>query len=317
MKSTFLCVCSLLYAGTTVVFAEAPAIGSSPATETGKVKVATCQFPTSADIRANAKYIRNQMREAHKKGADIAQFAEAALPGAVGRKLDFPSMEGFDWDLLRTELKTIIDLAGELKLWVILGSYHRLQNHNPHNSLYVINPEGKIVDRYDKRFCSGPEECEQFTPGDHFVTFEVNGVKCGMLICYDIRFPELYREYKKLGVQLMFHSFWNGRKKEKNNLLSIIMPAQAQAFGAVNYMWVSITNATNPYSWAGKLINPEGRIVAELPLDQPAVMVNVVDTTYPFYDASKPFRDDAMKGILNSAGGQSVDDPRSKDRTSY
>ena len=49
-------------------------------------------------------------------------------------------------------------LANELDLWVLLGSTHQLTGlHKPHNSLYVIDSVGEIVDRYDKRFC---------TPGD-------------------------------------------------------------------------------------------------------------------------------------------------------
>ena len=42
--------------------------------------------------------------------------------------------------------------------------------------------------------------------------FTVNGILCGVLICFDVRFPELYRAYKKLGVHLLFHSFYNARQ---------------------------------------------------------------------------------------------------------
>jgi hypothetical protein len=53
--------------------------------------------------------------------------------------------------------------------------------------------------------------------GTHFATFVLHGVMCGVLICHDYRYPELYREYKKLGVQFMFHSYnagnMSGEKK--------------------------------------------------------------------------------------------------------
>lgn len=97
-------------------------------------------------------------------------------------------------------------MARKLQVWVILGASHRLSgNHKPYNSLYVIDSAGTIVDPYDKRFCT-VGDLKHYSPGDHFAAFDVNGVRCGLLICYDIRFPELYRQYAKLGVQLVFHS---------------------------------------------------------------------------------------------------------------
>ena len=58
--------------------------------------------------------------------------------------------------LIKAEFRAVRDLAKKLKLWVVLGSDHRLSAGNkPHNSLYVISPKGEIVDRYDKRFCTG------------------------------------------------------------------------------------------------------------------------------------------------------------------
>ena len=60
------------------------------------------------------------------------------------------------WDLLRQCTEAIADLSRKLKLWVILGSNHRLTGrHKPHNSLYVINDCGSVVNRYDKMFVPG------------------------------------------------------------------------------------------------------------------------------------------------------------------
>ena len=91
--------------------------------------------------------------------------------------------------------------------WVVMGSAHPLtQPHKPHNSLYLISPAGKIVDRYDKRFCT-PGDLDVYTPGDHFVTFKLKGFVCALLICYDLRFPELYRELYKLKVRVLYGHF--------------------------------------------------------------------------------------------------------------
>jgi predicted amidohydrolase len=277
-----------------------------------ELRVATCQFPVSADVVANGEWIRKQMQEAKAQGADIVHFPETALSGYGGS--DHASLADFPWARQRQELEKILAAARTLRVWVVLGATHPLSGGNkPHNSLYVIDPAGAIVDRYDKRFCT-TGDLKYYSPGDHFVTFEVNGVRCGLLICYDIRFPELYREYSKLGVQLMFHSFYNARQKE-GSIHPKIMPPTAQAYAGVNHMFISLNNSSAPRSWESRFITPDGLIARALELDRPGVMVNVVDTAKKYYDASGPFRADAIRGKLNS--GEVIDDPRSRDRKSY
>ena len=120
-------------------------------------------------------------------GRRTGTLPECALSGYAGT--DLPSAADLDWDLLHKETDSILALAKELGVWVVLGSNHRLSgDHKPHNSLYVINSQGQIVDRYDKRFCTDTD-LRYYSPGDHFVTFGLNGVKCGLLICYDMHPP--------------------------------------------------------------------------------------------------------------------------------
>ena len=274
--------------------------------------VATCQFPVSADINANADWIRRQMQQAAGDGARIVHFSEVALSGYAG--VDHENLESFDWATHRSELREIIALAGQLKIWVILGAAHQLEDDlKPHNSLYVITPEGSIADRYDKRFCTGGD-LRHYSPGNHFVVFDVDGVKCGLLICYDIRFPELYRQYKMLDVQLMFHSFYNARQRP-GSIHPKIMPPTAQARAATNHMFLSVNNSSAPNSWPSIFVTPDGLIEQRLPLDEPGIMLNTVDTTKRYYDASKPYRASSIRGVLNS--GVTVDSERSRDRISY
>jgi len=87
----------------------------------------------------------------------------------------------------------------------------------------------------------------------------VNGVKIGLLICYDIRFPELYRAYCQQGVQLIFHSFYNARQKP-GSIHPIIMPITAQARAATNYFFMSLSNSSAAHSWPGHFITPDGLI---------------------------------------------------------
>lgn len=298
-------------APTAIAEAGQPA-GHDSETRHGKLRVATCQFPVSADVAANSAWICRQLREAKRQEADIAHFPEVALSGYAG--VDHENLEQFDWDAQRGEFETILALARDLRIWVILGAAHQLTGANrPHNSLYVIDDEGRVVDRYDKRFCTGGD-LRHYSPGDHFVTFDVNNVRCGLMICYDIRFPELYRQYRKLGVEVMFHSFYNARQKP-GSIHPKIMPPTAQARAATNAMFLSVNNSCAPHSWPSLFITPDGLIAKELPLDQPGVMVNLADTSKHYYDASGPYRLDCINGKWNS--GEVVVDDRSRNRQSY
>lgn len=287
------------------------------------IVVATCQFPVDGDCAKNSRQIERQMREAHERGAHVAHFSECGLSGYAGA--DFQSFAGYDWELLTAVTRRIMALAKQLRLWVIVGSSHRLSSgHKPHNCVYVIDDRGHLVDRYDKMFCCGnrqesSEDFANYTPGDHFVTFEIRGIRCGVLICHDFRYQELYREYKRLGVQLMFHSYANGHVTKAyicrlRNIWATMVPATMQTYAANNHLWISATNTSRRQSsWPGFFVRPDGIITGRLKRHRTGVLISIVDPKAKIYDASVNWRDRAMKGVYHS--GTLVSDVRSRNRT--
>ena len=275
--------------------------------------VATCQFAVSADVKRNSQAICAFLEKAAQAKADIVHFSECALSGYAG--IDLPTLNGYDWNLLREETLKIMELAERLGLWVILGSTHRLTEPNkPHNSLYLINPHGQIEDRYDKRF-GMPRDLEHYTPGNRFVLFTLNGVTCSLLICFDLRFPELYRELYKLGVNCVFQSFYNARQ-EGPSVHKHIMRQTVQCHAATNHFWVSMANSSAYYSpYSSCLIHPDGVIATQLRPNRPGMLIGTVNTELEFYDPMKNFRDLAVSGILTNGPGP-LDDPRSVNTTS-
>ena len=264
----------------------------------GVLKVAPCQFAVGKNIKRNARQIHRFLREAKKRRADIVHFPECALSGYLGA--DFPNFDGFDWELLGEETEKIVALIGKLGLWVVLGSTNRLTGPNkPHNSLYLINPKGKIVDRYDKRFCL-KGELRRYTPGNRFVNFTIKGVKCSLLICFDARFPELYRALYKRGVNLILQSFYNARQKGPS-VHTYIMRQTMQCRAATNHFWVSMSNSSGYYSpYPSCFIRPDGMIVKQLRQNRAGMMVNIVDLKRKFYDPMEGFRKMAIAGKLDN-----------------
>lgn len=302
-----------------------------------RVRVATCYFPVDADIRRNGQYVMAQMDAARQHDADVAHFPEAALSGYAGT--DFTSYRGFDWELLETTTRQVLELSRKLKLWVILGSTHRLTGgHKPHDCVYVIDSRGSILDRYDKMFCSGDGnrrvgDLAHYSPGNHFTVFSLKGVRCGVLICYEYAFPELYREYKRREVQLVFHSFHAGHVRpaqvrvmgrevgtkfhalnKGSSYPEIRMPASVQAAATANHVWVSCSNSSARHScFPSFFVRADGIITGRLQRHRAGVFLSTVNTKQKLYDGTVGWRERAMRGILHS--GTAVVDRRSADRT--
>ncbi|MCJ7692099.1 MAG: carbon-nitrogen hydrolase family protein [Sedimentisphaerales bacterium] len=275
----------------------------------GVLKIATCQFAVSASIKRNANQIRHFMRRAKKSKADIVHFSECALSGYAG--FDFKTPDSIDWPRLKQQTKNIMALAAKLRLWVVLGSTHKLTGkHKPHNSLYLIAPNGKLLDRYDKRFCT-MADLKNYTPGDHFVNFTVKGVKCSLLICFDLRFPEIYRQMYTQKVDCILQSFYNARQKGPS-IHTQIMRQTMQCRAATNYLWASCTNSSGYYApYPSHFIQPDGKIVRQLKPNRAGMMVNTVNLNEKFYDPMANFRDMAIAGKFGNIS-KKITDKRSK-----
>jgi predicted amidohydrolase len=285
------------------------------------LRVATCQFSVEGSISHNYLEIVRLMREAANGGAEVAHFSESALSGYAG--VDIPDSDCIDWQELKTATRDIQSLARKLRLWVLLGSTHPLTGKNkPHNSVYVINARGEIVERYDKLFCtgqSGPDptfDLCYYSPGNRSTVFSLRGITCGILICFDYRFPELFRELKRQDVQVLFHSFHNARKSvvrdPSYNIWKTIVPATMSCRAAENHFWISANNSTTrPSCWPSFAVRPDGAIVGKLKLHQPGCLITEFNVGGNYFDAPKHWRENAMRGILHS--GRLVDDPRSSD----
>ncbi len=233
--------------------------GGTPAPDP-PLKVATCQFPVSGDVDENARYVKELTREAAANQADIVQFPEAALSGYA--RVDVPDFGRYDWDKLRARTKEIMDLAKEHRIWIVLGSAHYLSpEEKPTNCLYIISDKGEIVDRYDKSMCT-EGDLKAYSPGDHLVTIDLKGIRCGFLICYDSCFPEMYNVYRHRGVELMFHSFYNARHQGKT-ILDEIIPAEIRVRASDNLMWVVASNSSADHSaWPTCIARPDGSLTA-------------------------------------------------------
>jgi deaminated glutathione amidase len=225
---------------------------------TQKLRLAICQFPVSGNLAGNAKFIRRFMKEAADSAAHLIHFPETALSGYA--RLDFTSVSANHWQDLEEQTKEIVNLAGKLGLWVVLGSCRRVAGREkPANCIHVISNTGRIVGTYDKQKLTSAEAA-WYTPGKGLLIISINGLTCGFLICYEACFPALFEAYRKRGVQLIFHSCHNVSGKSKP-LLQELALAQIRTRAADHQMWISDSNSSARYSFSTACVaRPDGSV---------------------------------------------------------
>jgi predicted amidohydrolase len=278
-----------------------------------RIRIATVQTEVTTDPAANGRTVRAALRQAARDGARIAHLCEGSLSGYAGQ--DKPHFDGWriDWAPVRDELRRTAEFAGQLGMWVVIGGNHRLTgNHWPHNSLWIINDRGALVDRYDKRYCSNTEITRFYTPGTQARTFDVDGFRFGCLICIEINFPELWLEQADLGVDCVLFSTFS-----EDPIFDVL----ARGHAAANGLWVSIAvPAQRSDAMPSGLIGPHGYRLAAAPTDQrPAVVGADLDRCDPNLDIAlhkaRPWRHLARSGTLYQP--RRVNDPRSADHTAF
>lgn len=96
-------------------------------------------------------------------------------------------------------------LAKRYAVNIVAGSVVNKKAGGVYNTAYVFDRNGNVIGEYDKAHLFTPmEEDRYFKKGDHLTAFELDGVRCGIIICYDIRFPELTRSYAVNGLDMLF-----------------------------------------------------------------------------------------------------------------
>ncbi|WP_157973741.1 carbon-nitrogen hydrolase family protein [Desertihabitans aurantiacus] len=165
--------------------------------------------PSAQAVRDNATAICEVMREAHQAGARLVVFTEGALSTYPGKRMmssDPARLAEADWsrmpwDVLAVEVERVAELAGELGVWVVVGSVWPADGAGrPFNSLLVIDDTGVVVDRYDKRYLSRTEADFMYQPGAAPVVVDVDGFRFGLLLCIEALLPDAVIEYETLGV---------------------------------------------------------------------------------------------------------------------
>jgi omega-amidase len=201
---------------------------------------------------------RRLIREAAEGGADLVCLPELFSTGVTPNSGVFAeSPDGATCDFLRQE-------ARENDVY-LAGSYiEENDGRLPYNSSIVFDPRGRIVSRYHKShlFTYGGEDASYY-PGDgRLMTFKIRGFTASPFICYDLRFPELFRGAIDLGADLLIvQANW---PKERMRSWEVLL--QARAIENLAYV-VGVnqvgSSPRNTFLGASMIVGPRGDVLAK------------------------------------------------------
>ena len=156
---------------------------------------------------------------------------------------------------------SIGELAKKYKVNIVAGSVSNVRDGKVYNTALVFDRDGICIAEYDKTHLFTPMgEDDYYTGGDHLCGFTLDGAKCGIITCYDVRFPELTRSLALRGLDMLFVvSQW---PKERIFHLRTLTAARA----IENQMFVVCCNSCGTadktvYGGNSAIIDPWGQTV--------------------------------------------------------
>lgn len=243
------------------------------------LRIALAQCRQTGDFEANSRIIFDFLDRAAAAGAKIVCFPETQT---VGYRVDIASPDTpVEPERLNDLHQRIAQKCAALHLACILGTETPLESDptggKPYNSALVISPEGVILGVHHKNRLT-PLDAIAYSPGKTFETFDLCGVKVGVVICFEgFRFAESTRACVRQGARLIFHPQNNTTRP--NDWKIPIHHAMIVTRAAENTVWFASCNMAHEQyqNCSSMIVAPDGRIHAQAALKQEELLVADID----------------------------------------
>jgi deaminated glutathione amidase len=252
------------------------------------LKAAAVQLSSQADVSQNLAACRTLVREAAGAGAELVLLPEnfAYFGDDLGRARHAERLG----DLSAPIQGALAAMARESGVTVVGGGFPEvgLAPDRPYNTAVMLSPAGQLVASYRKVHLfdvttpDGIEYHESRTtsPGSELSVANVGGAEVGLSICYDVRFPELYRGLVDRGAEVILlpAAFTLATGKDHWHVLLRARAIESLSWVVAAAQWGSHPGGRLTYGHS-LIVDPWGTIVAEC-LDQVGLVVADLDLGY-------------------------------------
>ncbi len=249
-----------------------------------RFRVGLCQMTTGSDVAANLEVASKLIREAVAAGANYVQTPEITTLMETDRAKLFVATRPEEGNPAIAHFRS---LARELKIWLHVGSMGvAISPEKIANRALLISPEGVVTARYDKIHMFDVDlpngekyrESRNFAPGATAVLADLPWGKLGLTICYDMRFPGLYRALAHAGATMIAvpaaFTVPTGKAHWHTLLRARAIETQCFVFAAAQ----AGTHANGRQTYGHSLvISPWGEILAEADGVHPTVITADID----------------------------------------
>ena len=174
------------------------------------LKVACIQTNSKSDPNINIREVSSLIRAARSNGAELITTPEVVGMLEPNREKALNKAQPENYHGVLREFRA---LSRDLAIWLLIGSISiKLSNGKLANRSFLINPDGQIIARYTKIHMFDVEvndgsiyrESATYQPGTSACLAKTPWGLVGLTVCYDIRFPALYRDLAKAGAKIIF-----------------------------------------------------------------------------------------------------------------
>lgn len=224
-----------------------------------RVKISCIQMNVRVgQPNVNASRVEALVKRAVRHKPDVIVLPELWNTGFAPRKIDRSMADNGG-----VHAKALCGrLAKEHGVNIVAGSVLRRAGNVLYNTAYVFDRAGNCIAEYNKTHLFSPSgEGEAYTAGDRLVTFPLDGVRCGILICYDLRFGELSRTLALSGAKALFiPAEWRREATEQMLALLRARAIEDQVFAAL----CNGCGEAHGTTFGGKsaIIDPLGKVLA-------------------------------------------------------
>lgn len=166
------------------------------------MRIAVVQFTIAhLDVETNFRRIEEFVMKAKQESADVVIFPEDCITSSI-----FGDLTKLDTDHRTRDRFQFI--AKQHAIDIVTGSVMEGTSEGNFNTSYYIDAQGNVLGTYSKNHLY-PSERRFLTPGTEVPVFETTFGKAGIVICWDMLFPEIFERMKKQGVQMIYcPSYW-------------------------------------------------------------------------------------------------------------